>query len=408
MQQSLLKWNGSILVAPGRLAPTAAMAVFGNERIHFALDSHHPFGACHHQKIVVADDCVAFCGGIDATESRWDTSEHLPDDPRRARKDGTPSEPWHDATSAVSGPVAAALGDLSRERWNRARCERIERPEEVTSSLWPDDLHVDASRIDVSIARTEPPFNGAPLVNEIEQAFLHGIKTACHSIYIESQYFAAETICAALEARLSEEGGPQIIVINPLSALSAFEDDAMHELRDRMKDLLTAADHEGRFRLYYPVTKAEEPIYVHAKIMIVDDIILNIGSANINNRSMGFDTECNVIVEGQSTVITAMQVRLLSEHLGATEEDFVEVFAEEGSLIGTIEALNAPTGRGLREIESRDTNARSGLLADTRFMDPRYHPAEVTSAGEGLRPRHLLLAAGVAFLGYLGWSAWRR
>ncbi len=104
--------------------------------------------------------------------------------------------------------------------------------------------------------------------------------------------------CAALEARLVEEGGPEVIVINPLSAPSAFEDDAMHALRDWMKDVLISSDHEDRFRLFYPVTKEEQPIYVHAKIMIVDDTIPNIGSANIHNRSMGFDTECNVVIEG--------------------------------------------------------------------------------------------------------------
>ncbi len=103
-----------------------------------------------------------------------------------------------------------------------------------------------------------------------------------------------------------------------------------------------------------------------------------------------------------------MQAHLLSEHLGATEKGFAEVFAAEGSLIATVETLNAPAGRGLREIEKRETNVRSGLLADTRVLDSRYHPAEVASTGEGVRPRHVLLAAGAAVLGYLGLFASRK
>lgn len=400
----MLKWNGSVLVAPGRLAPTAALAAFGSERIHLALDGHHPFGACHHQKIVVADDCIAFCGGIDATENRWDTPEHLPDDPRRVRKDGTPSEPWHDATSALSGPAAAALGDLARKRWKRAKEEALEPPVQRKTPIWPDELNADALDIHVSIARTEPPFDAAPLVNEIEEAFLHAIRSAEKSIYIESQYFAAETICGALEKRLFEKGGPEIVIVNPQAAISAFEDDAMHELRDRMIERLYAADHEDRFRILYPVTSAEQPIYVHAKIFIVDGSAFHIGSANMNNRSMGFDTECNVIIDGQDALVTGFQGRLLSEHLGVSEERYLEVFAQEGTLISAIEKLFAPSGRGLRAIGKREASLRSEFLADSRIMDPRYLPGETTSTGQGVRPRHIGLIGAATLLAFLIWS----
>ena len=404
----LLKWNGSLLVAPGRLAPTAALAAFGSERIHLGLDGHHPFGACHHQKIVVADDCMAFCGGIDATESRWDTPEHLPEDPRRVRKDGTLSEPWHDATCALSGPAAAALGNLSRSRWERARGEALAPPDHRPDPIWPEDLPADAENIEVAIARTEPPFDGAALVNEIEEAFLHDIAAAQHSIYIESQYFAADTICDALEARLTEEGGPQIVVVNPQEALSTFEDDAMHELRDRMISRLTAVDHEDRFRMYYPVTTAEQQIYVHAKILITDGEVLHIGSANMNNRSMGFDTECNVVVAGQPALVGGYLSRLLSEHLGVDEARFDAVLAREKSLINAIESLNAQSGRGLRTMGKRETNMRSAVLGNSRLMDPRYLPGQTTSTGQGVRPRHIALLSGAAVVGYLGWRAWRR
>ena len=90
-------------------------------RIHVKLDGHHPIGASHHQKVVVIDDCLAFCGGIDMTDKRWDTRAHDDDEPHRVGPTGEPYGPWHDATTALSGPVAKALGELCRLRWEHAR-----------------------------------------------------------------------------------------------------------------------------------------------------------------------------------------------------------------------------------------------------------------------------------------------
>ena len=87
-----------------------------HKRIFVRLDHATPTGASHHHKIVVIDDCLAFCGGIDMTSNRWDTPEHLDAEPRRISPGGTPYGPWHDATTALEGPVAAALGELARER----------------------------------------------------------------------------------------------------------------------------------------------------------------------------------------------------------------------------------------------------------------------------------------------------
>ena len=405
----LLKWNGAVLAAPGRILPSLALDMFGSDRIHFALDGHHPFGACHHQKIVVADDSLAFCGGIDVTEDRWDTSEHLPDDPRRERKDGTLAGPWHDATSAMTGPAAAALAELSRMRWHRATEETLERPRDCDALEWPETLGADARSVEVAIARTEPPYDGEPLINEIEKLYLRSIEAAKESIYIESQYFAAEKICAALEKRLEEPDGPEIVVINPLEADSQLEDDAMHVLRGRMIDRLTEADEgQDRFRIYFPANSAGEAIYVHAKIMIVDDCILRLGSSNLNDRSMGFDTECDVAVEGPAELITEFRTRLLSEHLNVSAEAFDDTLQEEGTLIAAIERLNVSEGRGLRRIVPDDETWLGNFLADTRLLDPRYLPGQTTSAGQGLRPRHLAIVAGVALLGYLGWKAWSK
>ncbi len=404
----ILKWNGAVLAAPGRLLPTLALHVFGDDRIHFALDGHHPFGACHHQKIIVADDAFAFCGCIDATEDRWDTPAHRPDDPRRVRKDGSPSEPWHDVTSALTGPVASALAELSRRRWLRATGDTLKRPDVSEAEIWPDALEVTARDIDVAIARTEPPYDGAPMINEIERLYLASIEMARDTIYIESQYFAADTICDAIERRLKEDGGPEVIVINPEAALSIVEDKAMHTLRSRMIDRLTQVDHQDRFRIWNPVNSAAQPIYVHAKIMIVDDRLLHIGSSNLDDRSMGFDTECDIAIADRSDVISDFRSTLLCEHLDTTRQVLDETLQQTGSLIATIETLNAAQGRGLRRIMPLQEEPVGWFLANTRLLDPRYYATQAASAGEGIRPRHLALMAGGAALGFLSWKAWQR
>ncbi len=402
----LLKWNGAVLAAPGRLVPSLALSLFGGDRIHFALDGHHPFGACHHQKIVVADESMAFCGGIDATEDRWDTPEHLPNDPRRLRKDGTPSGPWHDATSAMAGPAAKSLAELSRRRWLRATGDEIVPPSIALRSDWPEALPVTAENIDVAIARTEPPFNGGPLINEIELLYLAAIMSAERYIYIESQYFAAESICDAIEERLREVDGPEIVIINPRNAENWLEDDAMHVLRERLVKRLRRADHQNRFRIYYPVTEAGEPIYVHAKIMVIDDKLLRLGSSNLNDRSMGFDTECDVAIEHPAEVISGFRTGLIAEHLGMPVQTVRDMMEETGSMIRTIETLNPKRGRGLRKVVRRRETMLGGFLANTRLLDPRYRPGEAAGAGQGIRPRHLALIAGGGLLAWMAWRHW--
>mgnify|MGYP002721090984 FL=1 len=80
-----------------------------NKQIRLKLDGEHPLAGSHHQKIVVIDDRIAFCGGIDMTVGRWDTRQHLDDDPRRVGPNGEKLKPWHDATSAFDGPLALSL-----------------------------------------------------------------------------------------------------------------------------------------------------------------------------------------------------------------------------------------------------------------------------------------------------------
>jgi phospholipase D1/2 len=153
---------------------------------------------------------------------------------------------------------------------------------------------------------------------------------------------------------------------------------------------------------------AGEPIYVHAKIMIVDDAVMHIGSSNLDDRSMGFDTECDVAIHGHADLISGFRERLLSEHLGVSQPHFRETRGREGSVIATIARLNGQKGRSLKPIIALPENWFGKVLADTRLMDPRYLAHESTNTGKGLRPRHIAVAAVGIAAGFLAVKLWKR
>jgi hypothetical protein len=142
-----------------------------HKRIFVRLDHATPAGASHHHKIVVIDDCLAFCGGIDMTSNRWDTPEHLDAEPRRISPGGTPYGPWHDATTALEGPVAAALGELARERWRRAGGQPLE-PLRVANDCWPPGLPCHFNDVAIAIGRSHPGTAGQQPIREIEATYL--------------------------------------------------------------------------------------------------------------------------------------------------------------------------------------------------------------------------------------------
>ena len=184
----------------------------------------------------------------------------------------------------------------------------------------------------------------------------------------------------------------------------------MHITRSRMVRDLRAHDYHGRFRIFYPVDAAGQGIYVHAKISIIDDTLLRVGSSNIDRRSMGFDTECDVALAGTKgasrRMIAAMRDRLLAEHLDTTPEAVAAAVKAHGSLISAIEALNPRTGRSLRELPLRRESFLGRLLADTRFFDPRYRAS--AKARVGVTSRHLMIGAGLLAGGALIWRQFRR
>ena len=375
----VLQWNLGVLGTLARgTTPLYLLNWMRAKRFQFRLDSAHPPGASHHQKVVVIDDVLAFCGGIDMTDDRWDTREHADDDRRRVRPSGRAYAPFHDVTVAVDGAAAAALGDLARERWQRATGEWIMPPDRPDHDPWPEALVPCLRDVDVAIARTEPAYHGRPGVREIEQLYLAGIAAARHTIYVESQYFASRCIAEAMAARLGEPDGPEIVVVNPDRAMGWLEEAAMGRGRSRVLAHIRSADRFGRFRIYRPVTAAGRPIYVHAKVLIVDDRLLRIGSSNLNNRSMGLDTECDLAVEavpdqaaGPETARAILGFRdaLLGEHLGVPVDDIARTLARNGSLLATVEALRRDNGRTLVPLDEPDPGS-AHPLSEGELLDP--------------------------------------
>jgi phospholipase D1/2 len=376
----MLKWDLGAVFALGRgTTPFALLGWTTSSRLHFKLDRMHPPRAAHHQKIVVVDDVFAFCGGIDMTTDRWDTRAHLDDDPRRKRPGGSSYGPWHDATAAVDDGAARALGELARDRWQRATGKALEPPPRC-DPIWPDDIEPTFTDIDVAIARTIPEYGEAEQVREIERLALDAIRAARRTIYCESQYFASRCVAEALAERMAEHDPPEVVIINPRSADGFLEAEVMDSSRARMFDVVRDADRMHRFRIYTPVTEKGRPIYVHAKVLIVDDRLLRIGSSNLNNRSMGFDTESDLAIEAPEgderlgRQIADVADDLLGEHLGVAPAQVRRARTEAGgSLIGAIEALRG-SGRTLEPFEPDPINGVEAQIADGDFLDPEQPP----------------------------------
>ena len=355
----ILDWDYPMVFGTGREFPlTFGITWHPHRRIDFRYDDTHPLIGSHHQKIVVIDDRIAFCGGLDLTSKRWDTHEHAPDDPRRTW-DGKPYPPFHDTMIAVDGEAARALGRIARRRWFLATSEEIREVRDAKGDPWPRQLPVHIEDVDVAVAVTSPPQDHHPALRHVEQLYLDMIARARKYIYIENQYFTSQRIGEALEARLVEPDGPEIIVLTRLLSHGWLEEMTMTNLRTRLVNRLREADVHGKLRVYYPHRGGlceGTCIDLHSKLMIVDDEWLRIGSSNLSNRSMAVDTECDVVVEARGDervrkAIRAFLHRLIAEHSLATEEEVARMGGKHASLRELIDAGPGPQDRCIRKLE---------------------------------------------------------
>jgi phosphatidylserine/phosphatidylglycerophosphate/cardiolipin synthase-like enzyme len=373
----LLDWDFTFLMTADReFVPWVSLDWKTDARISLRMDGRHPVGACHHQKLVVVDDAVAFVGGIDVTQGRWDTPEHRALDARRVDPAGQPQPPFHDVQLAVDGEAARHLGRLARERWRRATGAMLREPAtRVAHDPWPPSIAPDLERTRVAIARTEPAYGARAGVREIERLYADAIASARHSIYIENQYLSSRAIADALCASVAAPAGPEIVVVSPRECSGWLEEGTMGLLRHRIVRRIREADHAGRFRVLYPQLADDEVrLNVHAKLMIVDESSVRVGSANLSNRSMGFDTECDAHIDaaGDPAVargIAAFRARLLAEHLATTPERVEATLAQTGSHHATIDAL-AQGERRLAPLDVEVAEWIDAVVPERLLTDP--------------------------------------
>lgn len=379
----VLCWKSALPVAATQNWFTFAdRKAFVGSPVKFVLDGQLPFGACHHQKAIIIDEAIGFCGGGDIGPDRWDTPLHLDDDSRREKTrhahgaEEQDFESRHEVMGLVEGAPAKALGALFRERWLRATGETLPEPP-ATRPIWPARVKAQFRNIEVGLSRTLPMWRDQAEVREVERLHLDAIAQAKRCIYMENQYFTSPLIAAALARRLAEPDGPEVILIGTEHSPSYFDQATMDRTRSAFIGGLKRADKHGRLQAYSPVTLLGRIIIVHAKLTIIDDGLLRIGSANINNRSMGFDTECDMSFEaaGEDAAanqgeIARLRTGLLAHWLGCDDKTVENAIGKAGGLGAGIEALRNAGYARLRPIQLPPLKGVAAFVAAYHLGDP--------------------------------------
>ncbi len=259
----------------------------------------HPLH-CHHEKTVVIDGRVAFVGGLDMTDlagDRYDTSVH----PARRRLS------WHDVSTRLTGPAVGDVADHFALRWRELTGEELERRDRPA----PDGTHT------VQIVRTvaEGMYRSLPRGDfRILESYVRAIRLARRYVYLENQFLWSPEIVSHLAEKLRDPPCPEfrVVIVLPSRANNG-QDDTKGQLA-----VLESAD-DGAGRLSVSTLRAlsgsrDDRLYVHAKVGIIDDRWLTIGSANLNAHSLFNDTEMNVVCDDPE-LARRTRLRLWSEHL---------------------------------------------------------------------------------------------
>jgi phosphatidylserine/phosphatidylglycerophosphate/cardiolipin synthase-like enzyme len=303
----VLVWAGAPLplFRPSREQVRDAAARLRRGRVRVALDSRERPLHCHHEKLVLVDDRVAFVGGIDLTDlagRRFDTSEHP------ARGDLG----WHDACVRIEGPAVADVGRHFTLRWREVAREPLAAPGTPAA----------AGTTEVQVVRTVPErvYDALPRGEfSIVEAYLRALRSAERLIYLENQFLWSPEIVDTLAAKLRR---PPSDAFRLVCVLPQRPNDGADDTRGQLGQLLEADDGAGRMLACCLHQRGERgrPVYVHAKIGIVDDRWLTVGSANLNEHSLFNDTELNLVVQ-DAELARAARLRLWREHLEREDVD---------------------------------------------------------------------------------------
>jgi phosphatidylserine/phosphatidylglycerophosphate/cardiolipin synthase-like enzyme len=340
---------------------------------------------------VVVDGGLAFLGGMDVCEARWDDRRHLADHPLRVSR-GQPQKPYHDAQAWLAGrETAQALEDLFRERWQRAggpplelkTARRVEVP--MRGSL-------PMGGTSVALSRTDPRPDG-DTIREVEHLFEDAIAAADHLIYVETQYLSSRRMREALARRMRAPGRPrpEIVIIVNEQAEALKEELAVGLRQARNLQMLreVAASSGCPLGCYFSLCDGRHDTfratYIHSKIIIVDDCFFTVGSANLTNRSMGLDSELHVTWEheggndGLLDAIRDVRVSLLAEHTGLSGDAAASLAPIKG-LVARLDDIASGGGARLQR-HGGPTPAQQTAL---KLLDPDDLPfdPETTAADD--------------------------
>ncbi len=398
----ILVWGMGPVYSGKSLKMFGRMDWSDHPRILLQFDFKHPLRGSHHQKIVAIDDKTAFLGGIDVTARRWDDRSHAATNPLRQSPDGTPYGPVHDMQTVATGDAAKVIGDVARRRWKNATGQTLEPVNVAGKSPWPADLRPALTDCNTALALTEPwKWKGRRGHREAIRLTHDAIKSAKRHLYIETQYLASFGVARTLARRLKNPDCPEIVIIVTRESHGFFEKVMMGNNRTRLIRRLKRVDRRDRLRVFYAVSPdgsgGEQEIVVHSKLIIVDDRFVRVGSSNLNNRSEGLDTECDLAAETQAPAakqaIALLRNDLLAEHLDADPQDVARIIADTGSMLEAVDRLNVKP-RGLRPLNVDPKKGETESIVGTGLMDPKQPFWPLPEIRNGLRrllcrlPRH--------------------
>ncbi|MFN8192790.1 MAG: phospholipase D family protein [Nocardioidaceae bacterium] len=365
------------------------------------LDQRVRRGGSHHQKLFVVrrqgqpELDAAFVGGIDLCHSRRDDAAHAGDPqvcPLDERYGDTP--PWHDAMAEIRGPAVADVLDTFAERWDdptpldhrnpyRAvmhRLVRMPRHPKPLPQRW--DPPPEVGHHQVQILRTYPAKRPAyPFAPDgersIARAYARAFERARRLVYVEDQYFWSDLVAATLADALRREPELRVIGVVPrYPELDTRIAGPPEKHGQRLAwDLLREAGGD-RFALFSVSNDAGTPIYIHAKVCIVDDAWMTIGSDNLNLRSWTHDSEITAaVVDPDGVLPRELRSSLWAEHLGLSPDD--PRLADPGDAMRLWnERVGAPGSRArLHEPEPLSSHTRRWAAAAYRTLhDPDGRP----------------------------------
>jgi phospholipase D1/2 len=376
----ILAWDASSLFLLEREPlQSLAFARCGQRRIHVLFDDCHPIGGSHHQKLIVVDRSIAFLGGMDVCWSRWDDRTHLADHPGRVTRLGLAYGPYHDLQAYVTGEAVDTLTAWFAARWECVARAPLVLPRGPRHAIAIEPtLRVPAPTL--GLARTLPRLAGVrdESIEELRALHVAAIAAARRSIYIENQYFSSDDVRRALLERMHAGGDAlEIVVILP-ERTKAFKERISMGVRQAavLRELAATARRTGhRFGAYYAIAPRADgspvSIYVHAKLLAVDDRFLLVSSANATNRSMGLDSELGLAWEAPRPRRALREVRLelLGEHTGLDRRQARALLAEPRGLVARLDALaGAGLGR-LRPHPMHEETVLTRLLPDDLLLD---------------------------------------